>query len=202
MYLARAFENAGHETQILDLSFYEDLPDISEVMEGVSMVGISSTTALFGRAVEVLGAIKKLDPEMPVIIGGPHATALPEDALKAGFDVAVVGEGENSAPQVADALENGKSLEKIFGNIVYMEGDEIRSVAQGAFVANLDSLPFPDRSKLDYKRYFSEGLKQAGVVAMRGCPYHCSYCKPMQERLFGTQIRRRSAGNVALRWMA
>lgn len=197
LYLSRALEDAGHETQILDLSFHDELPDLEDALQGVQIVGISSATALFGRSVEVLRAIKAINPDVPVIIGGPHATALPEDALKAGFDVAVVGEGEVSAPLLVGAIEKGESFEAVPG-IVYSCGDEVRSVPQGPFIENLDLLPFPDRSRLDYSLYFGAGLKQAGVVAMRGCPYHCTYCKPMQERLFGAKIRRRSAQNVAL----
>jgi len=188
---------AGHEAKLLDLSFYDEMPDISGELEGVGMVGISSATALFGRAVEVLRAVKKRDAGLPVVIGGPHATALPEETLRAGFDIVVIGEGEVSAPLLADSIEEGKSLDSVPG-IVFRRGEEVISVSRESFIEDLDSLPFPDRSMLDYERYFGAGLKQAGMVAMRGCPYHCSYCKPMQERLFGARIRRRSAENVAL----
>ncbi len=196
LYLAGALECAGHEATVWDLSFMDELPPVAEMLDGVGMVGISSSTALYGRTLEVLRAVKSARPELPVALGGPHATALPKNAVEDGFDVAVVGEAELSAPVLASALEQDFDLDEVPG-IAYREGDEIRLTPPPVFIDDLDSLPHPDRSRIDYGKYFDAGLGQVGVVAMRGCPYRCTYCKPMQDRLFGRKIRYRSAADVA-----
>ncbi len=196
LYIADALQKAGHRAEVWDMTFSQTAPELSGVPGDFDMVGISSSSALYGKALEILRAIKALKPEMPVIIGGPHATALPEDAVSDGFDVAVIGEAEVSAPALANALEKGGDLSRVPG-IAYSHGVNVRTNPPTSFIADLDSLPHPDRSRLNYDSYFSHGMGQAGVVAMRGCPYRCSYCKPMQEKLFGNKIRRRSPGDVA-----
>jgi len=197
IYVADALENAGHEVEVLDLTFSETLPDLSEILSGVDMVGVSSSSALYGRALETLRAVKGLAPDLPVVLGGPHATALPEKAVSDGFDAAVIGEGELSSPLLARAIGEGAALSGVPG-VAYSDGGKICVNLPTKFIENLDSLPHPDRSRLDYESYFAGGMGQAGVVAMRGCPYRCSYCKPMQEKLFGNKIRRRSPLDVAL----
>jgi len=197
LYVAGALEKAGHESVFRDLSFDDYLPTISDKLDNVGMVGISSSTALYSRAVEVLRAVKAARPELPVMLGGPHATALPVETVKDGFDVAVIGEAELSAPALADAIEKRGDLKEVPG-IAFKNEDDIVLTPAPDFIANLDSLSHPDRSKIEYDRYFEAGLAQVGVVAMRGCPYKCTYCKPMQDRLFGKRIRTRSAVDVAL----
>lgn len=201
LYIATVLERDGHEVRFLDLSFRDELPDLADEVKDVDFVGISSSTALFGRALETLKAIKDKNPHLPVALGGPHATALPAETVKAGFDVAVVGEGEKTILAIAEAFEKegglGTSALSKIPAIAFKSGDKIIVNPQGEFISDLDSLPHPDRALIDYQRYFSTGLKQAGIVAMRGCPFRCAYCKPMQEHLFGRKIRRRSARDVA-----
>jgi radical SAM superfamily enzyme YgiQ (UPF0313 family) len=60
------------------------------------------------------------------------------------------------------------------------------------FIRDLDKIAFPVREWVDYTAY-----RRIGLMATRGCPYHCLFCKPMQDRLFGKKIRFRSAENVA-----
>lgn len=197
LYISGALEKAGHETALLDLSFDDKLPQLEDLLDGVDMVGISSSTALYGRALETLRMLKSLRPDLPVVLGGPHATAMPESVVRDGFDAAVIGEGETSAPALAAALEKNLPLDIVHG-IVFKAGEKIITTPPPPFIEDLDSLPHPDRSKLNYTEYFNRGLALAGVVAMRGCPYRCSYCKPMQEKLFGKKIRSRTAADVAI----
>ena len=197
LYIAGALERAGHETEVWDLSFEQSQPSIEKRLDGVGMLGISSSTALYGRALEILRAAKESRPDTQVVLGGPHATAMPERVVEDGFDVAVVGEGEISAPALATAIEKHVPLDSVPG-IAWKENGDIRSTPRAGFIEEIDSLPHPDRSLINYAKYLENGLGQVGVVAMRGCPYGCTYCKPMQDKLFGKKIRRRSADDVAL----
>lgn len=201
LYIATVLKQAGNEVRFLDLSFRDELPDLCDEIEDIGFVGISSSTALFGRAVQVLKAIKEKNPSVPVALGGPHATALPEETVRAGFDVAVIGEGEITALTLIESLSregalNDSVLAKIPA-VAFRRGEAIVINSQREFIPNLDLIPHPDRALINYQTYFSMGLKQAGVVAMRGCPFRCTYCKPMQEHLFGKKIRRRSPRDVA-----
>ena len=62
-------------------------------------------------------------------------------------------------------------------------------------IGNLDELPFPARDLIDWSIY-DKADSPITVITGRGCPYRCLFCKPMQEKLFGKEIRRRTPSNV------
>ncbi|MDY6972046.1 MAG: cobalamin-dependent protein, partial [Thermodesulfobacteriota bacterium] len=96
--LAAYISQSGFTTRIVDgyanrYSTRELLKQVAESRPDV--VGITCTTPLFLSALEVAQAIKKSLPDIKIIVGGPHITALPEDSLTHEcFDVGVIGEGE------------------------------------------------------------------------------------------------------------
>jgi len=190
LYLASALLNAGHHVDVLDLTFNRDLGGLDKKVKRADIVGISAPTPLFGTADKVLKQVKKIRPEITTLVGGPHATANPADALKAGFDIAVVGEGESTIVELIDALEKNLSIEEVKGLAFLREGSLFTTPIR-PFIRNLDEIAFPARQFIDYSRY-----RRVGIISMRGCPYNCIYCKPVEEKLFGKKLRRRSVDNV------
>jgi radical SAM superfamily enzyme YgiQ (UPF0313 family) len=114
----------------------------------------------------------------PVVMGGPHVTFLPEEGLRYA-DYVVRGEGEETLPELLDALNNGRTLRSIRG-LSYRE--------QGNVVHNPDREPredyldvSPDYHLIKGMRAFSRGpLSRYRFVPLvstsRGCPYNCLYC--------------------------
>lgn len=190
LYLASTLLKAGYNVEVADLTFNREMEGLDQKVRWADLVGISAPTPLFGTADTVLRHIKKIRPDIPSIAGGPHATVNPFDALQAGFDIAVIGEGEKTVIEVAKALEHKTPLEKVDG-IAYLEGNGMRLTPMRAFIQDLDEIPFPARQFIDYSRY-----RRLGIISMRGCPYRCLYCKPVEEKLFGKKLRKRSIGNV------
>jgi radical SAM superfamily enzyme YgiQ (UPF0313 family) len=190
LYLASALLRSGHDVDVMDLTFNKEMEGLDTKVRWADVVGISAPTPLFGTADTVLKYIKKLRPDITTIVGGPHATANPLDALNAGFDYAIIGEGEITIVELVGALESGMSVDDVSG-IVYKHEDEIIKTETRQFVADLNEIAFPARQFIDYSRY-----RRLGVISMRGCPYRCIYCKPVEEKLFGKKLRRRSVENV------
>lgn len=93
-----------------------------------------------------------------VVMGGPHATLLPEET-KMHCDYLLVGEGEIIWPQFLDDFRNGKVQE------IYVSDAP----------PNLEYLPSPRWDLLKRRR-----LMKGAVFATRGCPYHCRYCNLKQ----------------------
>jgi anaerobic magnesium-protoporphyrin IX monomethyl ester cyclase len=193
LYLAAVLRREGHEVTYADLTFASDLEPANRAVQEAHLVGLSSTTPLFGRACEVMKALRPKAPGAKFALGGPHPTIDPEGTLEAGFDIAVLGEGEQSVCRLTDALSSGErdAVAGVEGIAVKENGESVTRPLT-SFVKDLDSLPFPARDLADYTCHGRYGL-----IASRGCPYRCLYCKPMQEKLFGLAVRKRGHESIA-----
>jgi len=114
------------------------------------------------------------------IAGGPHPSARATEALEL-FDFVVVGEGEETLPELILALRGDGDVDEVRG-IAFKSSDGTRTNAPRPYV-NLDAYP-----------PFVENLR-APIEISRGCPYGCKYCQT--PRLFGTKMRHRSAAAIA-----
>ncbi len=189
LYIAAVLLAQGHEVRIHDLSFVNDLTAMTADLGDADWIGFSSSSPLFGKALEILRHVKTVAPHVPTVIGGPHATTVPEEALDNGFDYAFLGESETTVAQFTGLFAEGRGHE-CPGVATKMDG-VIRINQRCDFIDDLDALPFPARELLDYTHY-----PTIGMIASRGCPFNCLYCKPMVDQLFGRKVRHRSATNV------
>jgi anaerobic magnesium-protoporphyrin IX monomethyl ester cyclase len=189
LYLAATLRRAGHDVSLFDLTGVDSLECMAHALRLADVIGFSSSSALFGHALEVLTYVRGVAPEVPVIIGGPHATIFPEQVLDAGFDYVALGEGEDTIREFCVSLAEGKA-ERCPGT-AHKDHERVVINPRTGFIRDLDDLPFPARDLLDYSLY-----PTIGMMATRGCPFNCLYCKPMVEHLFGRKIRYRSAANV------
>ncbi|MBW2712923.1 MAG: B12-binding domain-containing radical SAM protein, partial [Deltaproteobacteria bacterium] len=196
LHIGAVLKEHGHKVKFFDLAV-DAIELVDEAVADANLVGISSSTVLFGRACLVLNRIKKNHPELPVIIGGPHATLETEDAVIKGFDAAVVGEGEYTALDIVRALEKGTPLYEVAGAAA-KKGDQYVRGPERGWEQDLDAFPDPDRSLIDnYSKYFDNGIEFVGMMATRGCPYKCLFCKPMLDHMHGPKVRSRSPKRIA-----
>lgn len=185
-----------HNVKILDNNVMNyPIERIVQEAKKADAVGISVTTPTFATVRAIAKAIKQ-ETDIPIIVGGAHATIDPKGCLEFA-DYAVCGEAEYTFPKLIDALEskNKKALGKIAG-LAYIDkkGKFVRK--ENALIENLDELPFPDWSGFPLEKYGSV-LRTSGrslpIVTSRGCPYNCIYCF---KGLFGRRFRARSPENV------
>ncbi len=191
-YVAAVLERHGHEAKILDLSVEEwrhtGLP-------GYDMVGITSLTPTYPMALRVVERIREQDQDIPLVIGGPHASFLDDQAFDV-FNYAVRGEGEHTFLELADALEKDSELKGVLG-LTYRDNGDVKHNPERPFISDLDTLPFPARHlfNLKAKGYMKmDGDVLASAVSSRGCPFGCSFCST--SRLTGLRWRARSPGNI------
>ena len=190
IYVATAARLAGWNVKLVDLTFEKNLSKIEAALDnGLIAAAMSVTTPLLDPAIEVLDFIKKRRPSLPVIMGGPHCAALPGDGLDRGFDYLLTGEGEQAFVSLLEGIRKGDTSE--VKGVTSRGPDGTLRGQPPEPIPDLDAIPFPDRSYLDYGRY-----EKVGLITMRGCPFHCYFCKPMQDKIFGNKIRRRSPDNV------
>jgi radical SAM superfamily enzyme YgiQ (UPF0313 family) len=148
------------------LSIVDDEREELDYNERVDLVGLSILTPNAGRGYEIAKAYRARG--VPVVIGGIHATACPEEAA-AEADAVVVGEAEDTWPGLVADLEAGR-LKRI-----YRSGNRTR----------LEGLPVPRRDLLRARDYITVNT----VQATRGCPFECEFCSMAALMGRGTRFR-------------
>lgn len=171
----------GHEVALIDLRL--DRPSALRsalTRPRVGAVGISCgfTTDVYST-LWTARAVKATVPGTPVFVGGHHTSLIPGDFLFPGspVDAVVIGEGEWTGLELADALERGEDPATVPGVLTLENRDG--GYQQRIHSTSLDELPLPDRRlTLRYRRRYHHAFDtpSACVETSRGCPFDCNFC--------------------------
>ena len=140
---------------------------------------------------DVIQTIKKARPEIPIIAGGEHVSALPEYVLNTcpELDFIAIGEGDETVTEIANAFKNKTPIEEING-IGYLKDKKLVRTPPRKRLRALDTLPWPAWDLVPIQNYFdlnsSHGPyrgRTMPIIASRGCPYNCSFCS--NEDMYG-----------------
>ena len=166
------------------------------------LIGITANTCVFDSVINLIKLLKKRLPDVPIVIGGPHPSALPEEAIKESeADFAVIGEGEITFSEIISKLKNkGNDWINIPGLAFREPGGDIRINPARELVKDLDTLPFPARDLLDNTTYSPPPTKRVSlgpntlIATSRGCPHKCGFCAA--KTVWGRRIRTRKPESV------
>ena len=198
-YIAANLREAGYQVSIVDATFAGEDATIQLAKSlHPRVIGIYSMFTMREASLRFARALRD-DCEL-LIAGGPLPTVEPETYLP-DFDVAAVGEGEETMLEIA----RGDELSEIDG-LVYRErnGNPMRPGEEGGDVIrtpprrvlkDLDAIPLPARDLFDNQRYISYYKKRGdppttSAITSRGCPFACDFCS---HPIFGESFRERSA---------
>lgn len=137
--------------------------------EDADLVGITAFTSCINRAYEI--ARKYRDRGIKVVIGGIHASMLPDEVLQYS-DAVVVGEGEGIWEEVIKDFENNRLKGKYFGPRLDLSQNKTK----------------PRRDLLDSRYVFHS------IQTSRGCPFNCNFCTV--SKYLGKEFRQRSVRDV------
>ncbi|MCL2050928.1 MAG: B12-binding domain-containing radical SAM protein [Lachnospiraceae bacterium] len=182
-YLASALKDAGLVCDTVDGDL-DCLPlnEIVRLTSNYDLIGISSTTSNFPYAAKMAQAIKT-ERDIPIILGGYHATFEHEEILKGMdcFDAIVRGEGETVIVELCKDYFKNNSFSQPINGVSYRQlNGKILISSNINLENNLDKLSLPVRDNLlkyqkDY--YLNQDKKiYVTVLSSRGCPYGCSFC--------------------------
>lgn len=223
-YIAAVLEQEGQHVEVLDLSvskyddltfqeivqrgYYKKIPGVfknSGKLKKWDIVGFTVVTPTANQVYR-LTKIAKNHSDALVLAGGPHVTAVPDEALERGIDIVIRGEGEETIRELCRSIEQREisSLETMKG-VSYLHPQTYQRIHNPPrkYIQNLDELPFPARHlfpPLDsYKGQPILGAKVpiGNVMTSRGCPYNCNFC---YKAIFGRKYRYRSIENVLDEW--
>ena len=169
----------------------------------VDLIAITTWSYNFDVCVELAEEIRKRYKGVPIVIGGPHATFVAEEALETFevFDYALRDEGDLTFPRLLAALEDGarpEALAEIPGLTWRREGAVVRNCS-GGVVEDLDALPYPAYGLIEINDYLALSPVQV-IEAGRGCPYNCNFCSTTN--MFQRRYRTKSAARLVdeLEW--
>jgi radical SAM superfamily enzyme YgiQ (UPF0313 family) len=165
--------------------------EISEIKP--DLVGISSLFTPYYREALGVAARVKNHLNIPVVIGGSHASAVPQSMLASpAVDYVIRGEGEKPLVELLRYLTGHTRIESV-PNLSYKKDGRHCSNPLGENFS-IDDLPIPDLSDFAPPRYFFSGKPLTFMITSRSCPHKCSFCSV--HTTFGTKYRRRCVDNV------
>jgi len=176
-YIAAILIRAGYSISTIDFNVSGlDINRLKRAMErgNPCIIGISTHTETYLSGLKIAGIAKEVNPEVTVVMGGPHATVMYEEVLKEeSVDVVARGEGEYTMLELADCLiKNKGSLADVKG-IAYKEDGVVKTTPERPFIENPDELPFPARGLFPLPLYQSPGTV---LISRGGCPFNCRFC--------------------------
>ena len=187
--IGSVLKRAGHQVKILDLRI-SNSPDeeLSSVMKSFNpqVVGIGVMTIECKYGFIDAAKVKKLNPDVTIIFGGPHCSHEPRFILNdPNVDLMVSGEGDLTITELIDALEQGRDIENIAGIAYKKNGSYIRT-ADRPVIRDLDKFD-QEYDLINLERYFNfqssmdffpvfRNKRFLPLVTSRGCPFKCTYC--------------------------
>ncbi len=141
----------------------------------------------YKRFYSLLSEIKRLYPNIKIIVGGPHVTIMREQVLREypAIDYGVVYEGETT---LTELCQEEKDEEKIKG-LLFRNDQDIIYAGDREFAQDLDQIPWPRYEKFVLNKYVQERV----IYTSRGCPHQCIFCP---NRILSPQYRPRSPKHV------
>jgi anaerobic magnesium-protoporphyrin IX monomethyl ester cyclase len=166
-------------------------------IEKPDIIGIRGLTR-YAAEFRKIARLSKAHSNAIVVGGGPFVSS--DDnfgLLSSEIDFAVVGEGEATFAEFVKNTMRGEPFDSING-IAFRRGSSVMQNPPRDFLYDLDSIPWPDYSAIDEKKYsqflsYGYNKRRQGVLyTSRGCPYRCSFC----HNVFGKEFRSRSPENI------
>lgn len=217
-YLSAYIKQAGFDVQLFD-GYTEDFSLLQNFIEREkpNVIGISCLSHNYPNVWKIAKLAKKYK-DIVVVIGGPHATALPKETLKmSGAAVIVMGEGELTFLELLERLRDKKPFFDILG-IAYLNHGNVKINNPRPLIENLDELPFPNYDDINWSKYFSGRYEKAiikknklnpqefqdksvSVVSSRGCIGNCFFCTAPS--FWNNKYRVRSPENIVdeIEWL-
>ena len=202
LYLATVAEKRGHTVEVVDADVENYTTDdiISHILKNrFDIVGITATTPIFHKAVQLAKLLKENQCDAKILIGGAHFNIFKKEAFCDYFDYGFFGEAEYTFDQFLNIIENGSDDFDGMKGFVYRKGTDTVETAPAEPIQNLDALNFPAMHLLKLDRYsvaFSRKYKPKRIMSVlptRGCPFKCVFCC---EPLLNNKFRYRSPKNL------
>lgn len=190
-YINASLKQKRDTVHQLNLNYRKNILEAVEqaIMKNqIHCVIIGGTSLMYNQIHEITTFVKKIAPQVVTIVGGGLITASPELAMEGlpGADIGIMGEGEYTIQELADAIENQLNLKDIDGIIFRRDNQTLCKTKNRGDIQDLDALPFPDYEGFEYNSELTDWSEEIishekffiekPICASRSCPYNCTFC--------------------------
>lgn len=212
LYLAAWLDRFGVENTVFDSTFSNKNAQYAAILTARPKLLAIYVNLMTKLNVLALMRWVRQQPELsqtPIVLGGPDVTHNAEEYLRAGADLIVVGEGEQTLLEVALVVRESIGIMKgtaldvaqfaqVPGLVFRWPDGGVHRTQAREKIRDIDDLPLPARHKIDLNRYLqvwknAHGQSTLSISTQRGCPYTCRWCSTA---VYGQSYRRRSPAKV------
>jgi len=205
-YVSASLKQTGRNVITYNLNYKEGSieDNLREVIldNNIDVIATGGLTAQYWQLERILIAARNIKPDIITWVGGGIITSDPENAMKALeiADYGMIGEGEITICELADAVEGLRDRHQVAG-LIFKENDKWVITIQREEITDLDSLPYPDYEGFEYAKVLDKiptdiyalNKGRFGFVSFgRSCPFNCTFCFHPS----GTKYRKRSIDSV------
>ena len=143
------------------------------------IVALTSKTLGWPAVIEIAQMVRATCPKALIVVGGPHMSIYAKESLSwECFDLAVVGDGEETFLEICDRYESGSSMDDLQGAVVRLKNGDIQLNPARPLPKDIDQYPMAAWDLIPVQDYHCLTLLKpfATMVTTRGCPWHCGYC--------------------------
>ena len=171
----KAYAQPEYDATIAEYTIKDPVINIVSdlIQKKPDVIGFSCYIWNIEETIKVIKMIKKINPDILIVVGGPEVTY---DVLEwmekvPDFDVIVIGEGEQTLKQLLAGFSNGRDFSEVHG-IAYRNEGGIQLNPQRNKL-DLKDLPSPYRFEEDADHL---SKRVTYVETSRGCPFSCQFC--------------------------
>jgi radical SAM superfamily enzyme YgiQ (UPF0313 family) len=185
--LSATLQNEGHEVVVIDQTLallqgkVDDGPAFHDQIGALiheqrpDIIGLTTMCNSYPQTLALARHYRKHDPHARIILGGPQATVVDTQTLRAfpWIDAVVRGEADYSLAELAHTWERGDAPEQVAGITWRDHHGEVRRNPNAPLLSDMDALPYPA-----YDLYPLGDVNEhlIPIEAGRGCPYGCTFC--------------------------
>ncbi|MDD5108761.1 MAG: radical SAM protein [Candidatus Omnitrophica bacterium] len=186
--LATYIKERGYDVYFLDPNLKGmNQAEYKEFLEfnKFDVIGIGSTTLQIDYALECFKVIKSIFPRTITVLGGVHATLMPQETICASADIdyLILGEGEKPFYHLLEKLIKGDiaAIKNISGVCYKSETNIIFNMPNEDDFLAPEEIPLPYFDIFSMREYvpqvtFAKAFPSYTVIASRGCPFQCAFC--------------------------
>ncbi len=201
LYLAAVLRKSGYNVEIIDgwLAGLKDEEVLKKIIDkkDISIVGVSCYMSNNDKSIELAREIRRINPNIKLMCGGFGPSFNPQKFVKDDiFDLAMIGEGEETIVEVCDYFTgiSSRQIEEIKGIVYEKDGKIIRNPKR-ELIKNLDNIPFPARDTIKLAR---DRKSTVNILTARGCMGNCLFCSvnAFNKLSIGNKWRGRSVDSI------
>lgn len=198
LYISAFLKQNEKSVKVIDSTFLNRESWKQQMLEAKpDVVAFYSNLVTKVTLLELSNWVDKEFPNCRLIIGGPDIRYNLENYLNAGFEFAVIGEGEQTMLDLCETIANKGDVEQV-QSIAFLKDGQVFETSERTKIKEIGELPFPDRSAIDIKKYLEvwqkhHGKRTLSISTQRGCPYTCKWCSTA---VYGQSYRRNPAARV------